>query len=46
MRSLLIDGTPGSDLWTAVAWSTGILVVFYAAALRLYRRSAPVPAVN
>ncbi len=44
MRSLLTEGTPGPDLWAALAWSLGILVVSYTLALRVYRRSAPVPA--
>jgi ABC-2 type transport system permease protein len=43
MRSLLTDGTPGSDIWAALGWSLGILVVSYALALSLYRRRAPVP---
>jgi ABC-2 type transport system permease protein len=43
IRSLLTDGTPGSDLWAALAWSLGILVVFYTLALTLYRRIEPVP---
>jgi ABC-2 type transport system permease protein len=46
MRSLLTEGTPGSDLWLALAWSAGILVVSYALALGVYRRSAPVPAAQ
>ena len=44
MRSLLTEGTTGPDLWAALAWSLGILVVSYTLALRTYRRSAPVPA--
>jgi ABC-2 type transport system permease protein len=43
MRSLLMDGAPGTDIWVALAWILGILVVFYTLALRLYRRTAPVP---
>jgi ABC-2 type transport system permease protein len=43
IRSLLTDGTPGNDLWVALAWSLGILVVFYTLALRIYRRIEPVP---
>ena len=46
MRSLLTDGTPGSDIWVALAWVAGILVVFYTLALRVYRRSTPVPAAQ
>jgi ABC-2 type transport system permease protein len=44
MRSLLTTGTPGPDIWVAVAWVAGILVVSYTLALGLYRRSAPVAA--
>jgi ABC-2 type transport system permease protein len=46
MRSLLTDGTAGPDLWIAVTWAAGILVVSYALALRVYRRGAPVPAAH
>lgn len=46
MRSLLTDGTPGNDLWVAVAWSVGILVGSYLLALRVYRRRGPVPAAQ
>jgi ABC-2 type transport system permease protein len=46
MRSLLIDGAPGPDIWVALAWVAGILVVAYALALGVYRRRAPVPAVQ
>ena len=42
MRSLLTDGTPGPDFAAAVLWAVGILVVFYVASLRIYRRRAPV----
>jgi ABC-2 type transport system permease protein len=44
MRSLLNEGTAGPDIWPALAWIAGILVVSYALALRVYRRRAPVPA--
>jgi ABC-2 type transport system permease protein len=44
MRSLLTDGTPGNDLWVALAWILGILIVSYTLALSVYRRSEPVPA--
>ncbi len=44
MRSLLTDGTPGNDIWAALAWILGILIVFYTLALNVYRRSEPVPA--
>ena len=42
MRSLLTEGVPGTDIWIALAWSVGILVVSYTLALRVYRRSEPV----
>jgi ABC-2 type transport system permease protein len=38
MRSLLTNGTAGDSAWAALAWTLGILVVFYLASLRLYRR--------
>lgn len=38
MRSLLTDGTAGGELWVAVAWGAGILVVSFALALTVYRR--------
>ncbi len=44
MRSLLTDGTPGNDIWGALAWIFGILIVSYTLALSAYRRSEPVPA--
>lgn len=43
MRSLLTESTPGPDIWAALAWTAGILVVSYTLALRIYRRGAPVP---
>jgi ABC-2 type transport system permease protein len=46
LRSLLTEGTPGPNLWVALAWATGILVVSYAAALSVYRRNSPVPAAR
>jgi ABC-2 type transport system permease protein len=46
MRSLLTAGTPGPDVWAALLWAAGILVVSYTLALRTYRRSAPVPAAQ
>ena len=42
MRSLLTDGTAGPDIGAALGWAVGILVVFYLASLRLYRRRAVV----
>lgn len=46
MRSLLTEGTPGPDLWVALTWCAGILVVSYTLALGLYRRRAPVAAAQ
>jgi ABC-2 type transport system permease protein len=46
MRSLLTEGTAGPDIWVALAWAAGILVVSYTLAVRMYRRSAPVPAAR
>jgi ABC-2 type transport system permease protein len=46
MRSLLTEGTAGPDIWAALAWAAGILVVSYALALRVYRGRAPVQAAQ
>ena len=46
MRSLLTEGTAGPDIWVALTWATGILIVSYTLALGVYRRSAPVPAAQ
>jgi len=46
MRSLLTAGTPGPDIWIALAWVAGILVVAYTLALGVYRHSAPAPAAQ
>jgi ABC-2 type transport system permease protein len=46
MRSLLTEGTAGPRIGLALTWAAGILVVSYTLALRLYRRSAPVPAAS
>ena len=46
MRSLLTEGTAGPDLWAAVAWAAGILIVSFTLALRAYRHSTPVPAAQ
>ena len=43
MRSLLTEGTAGPDIWLALAWAAGILVVSSRLALGVYRRSASVP---
>jgi len=46
MRSLLIDGTPGPDIWAALAWTLGILLISYTAALSVYRHRALVAAAQ
>ncbi len=38
MRSLLTNGTPGDKAWLALAWTVGILVVFYVLSLKTYRQ--------
>lgn len=40
MRLLLTNGTVGSDLWPAIAWCVGLLVVSYVLALRIYKKKA------
>ena len=40
MRSLLTAGTPGPDIWLALTWAAGILVVSYTLAVGMYRCSA------
>ncbi len=40
MRSLLVNGTAGSHVWVAVGWCVGLLVICYAAAVKLYKRKA------
>lgn len=37
MRSLLTNGTVGESIGLAIAWSAGILVIFYLASLRVYK---------
>jgi len=46
MRSLLTQGTTGPDIWSALAWAAGILIVSYSLALGIYRRSTPLPAAS
>jgi len=38
MRSLLVTGTPGPQVWTAIAWILGILVVSYLLSVAVYKR--------
>jgi ABC-2 type transport system permease protein len=38
LRNLYADQPLGNDLWTALAWCVGLLVVAYALALRTYHR--------
>jgi ABC-2 type transport system permease protein len=40
MRSLLVNGTAGPKVWTALAWIMGMLVVFYLLSVALYRRKS------
>lgn len=42
MRSLLTEGTPGPEIWAALAWAAGLLVVSYTLSVGIYRRRAPV----
>jgi ABC-2 type transport system permease protein len=46
MRSLLTNGTPGPDLWIALAWAAAILVVSYTLALGVYRHTTSLPAAQ
>jgi ABC-2 type transport system permease protein len=46
LRSLLTDGTGGSEAWVALAWIVGILAVSYALALNIYRRREPITAAQ
>jgi ABC-2 type transport system permease protein len=40
MRSLLVTGTAGPQVWTALAWILGVLVVSYLLSVAVYRRRA------
>jgi len=40
MRSLLTNGTVGSKAGIALAWSVGILIVFYALSIRAYKKKS------
>jgi len=37
MRSLLVNGTAGSDVWLALVWCVVLLIISYILALRIYR---------
>ncbi|RUS46092.1 ABC transporter permease [Cohnella sp. AR92] len=38
IRSLLSGGTPGNDIWIALAWCVGIMLVAYFFAMRAYKK--------
>jgi ABC-2 type transport system permease protein len=38
MRSLLVSGTAGPKVWTAMAWILGVLVVSYLLSVAVYKR--------
>jgi ABC-2 type transport system permease protein len=38
IRDLFTQQPVGSDLWTALAWCVGVLIVAYALAMATYRR--------
>jgi len=38
IRALLSDQPVGSDIWVALAWCVGILVIGYVLAMATYRR--------
>ena len=40
MRSLLVSGTAGPQVWAALAWILGILVVSYLLSVAVYKRKA------
>jgi ABC-2 type transport system permease protein len=40
MRSLLVNGTAGPKVRTALAWILGIFVVFYLLSVAVYKRKA------
>jgi ABC-2 type transport system permease protein len=40
MRSLLVTGTAGPKVWTAIAWILGLLVVSYLLSVAVYKRKA------
>jgi ABC-2 type transport system permease protein len=38
IRALFAQEPVGSDIWSALAWLVGILVIAYAFAIAIYRR--------
>ncbi|MBI5870838.1 MAG: ABC transporter permease [Actinobacteria bacterium] len=38
MRSLLVDGSAGPDVWAAIGWCVALLIASYLLALRIYRK--------
>jgi ABC-2 type transport system permease protein len=40
LRSLLVDGTAGPQVWTALAWILAVLVVSYLLSVAVYKRRA------
>lgn len=40
IRGLFSDGSAGNELWVALAWCAGLLVVAYLVAMRVYRSKA------
>lgn len=40
IRALLSEQTVGNDIWVALAWCLGILIVAYLFAMRVYKRKA------
>ena len=38
-RALFVDGPHGNDVWGAVAWCLGLIVIFGALAVNRYRRA-------
>jgi ABC-2 type transport system permease protein len=38
IRALFAQEPVGSDIWIALAWLVGLLVIAYAVALAIYRR--------
>jgi ABC-2 type transport system permease protein len=39
IRALMASRQPGSDIWIALAWCTGIMILAYVFAMRLYRKA-------